>query len=85
MGGFVGVGAEEEAVTERTEAAEVIGGEREEEDLLVDKVFKDSNVGSIASNRELRPFCLLMLGGSSCRCRRCITRGRRSRDRDIDR
>jgi hypothetical protein len=49
-------------------------GKGEEEDLLVDKVFKHLNIGSIASDRKRRSLCLVMLGSSGCRCGGCITR-----------
>jgi hypothetical protein len=45
----------------------VVDGKGKEEDLLVDEVFKYSNVGSIASDRKLRSLCLVMLGSSGCR------------------
>jgi hypothetical protein len=47
-----------------------------EKDLLVDEVFKYSNVGSIASDQKLRSLCLVMLGSSGCRYGGCITRSK---------
>jgi hypothetical protein len=62
----------------------VVDGKGKEEDLLVDEVFKYSNVGSIASDRKLHSLCLVMLGSSGCHCGGCITGRRRSWDRDVD-
>ena len=62
----------------------MVDGKGKEEDLLVDEVFKYLDVGSIASDRKLRSLCLVMLGSSGCRCGGCITRRRRSWDRDVD-
>jgi hypothetical protein len=36
----------------------MVDGKGKEEDLLVDEVFKYSNVGSIASDRKLRSLSL---------------------------
>jgi hypothetical protein len=62
----------------------VVDGKGEEEDLFVDKVFEQLNIGSIASDQKLCSLCLVMLGSSGCRCGGCITRRRQSRDCDID-
>jgi hypothetical protein len=42
----------------------VVNGKGKEEDLLVDEVFKYSNVGLIASDQKLHSLCLVMLGSS---------------------
>jgi hypothetical protein len=62
----------------------VVDGKGKEEDLLVDEVFKYLNVGSIASDQKLCSLYLVMLGSSGYRCGGCITRRRRSWDRDVD-
>jgi len=68
-GCFVWISAKKEAMSESTDAAEVVDSKGKEEYLLVDKILKDSNIGASAIDRKLRLFCLMMLGSSGYRCR----------------
>jgi hypothetical protein len=47
-------------------ATKVINSEWKEKDVLLDKIFKDTNAGVRAIDHELLPFYLVLLGGSSC-------------------
>ena len=42
----------------------MVNSEWKEKDVLLDKIFKDTNAGVRAINHELLPFCLVVLGGS---------------------
>ena len=75
--------AEKEAICKRAEAAKMIDSEGKQKDLLVDKVFKNSNTGAGAINLKLRSLCLMMLGGSGYRCGRSTRRRRRRRNSDV--